>query len=216
MTIFHDDQFVEVDLLLRRGAHINRSSLATYEFVTQNYDELQEFYRRYGCTLLQHPDGFFFMIVKNGRLRTRLLPKSCVHMGQILAQKARDPEITRTVGKIAISQLLKDIETLVPRETLQAVYAPGRRDVTTIDASISEEMDRALRTLANLGFVELVDKAIRPLEAIMRFADLARYGNDLSDDAKLHVTVSRGVVFDGDVIEVNNDEERVSNDSSED
>lgn len=215
MTIFHDDQFVEVDLLLRRGAHINRSNLTSYEFVTQNYDELQDFYRRYGCALQQHPDGFFFMIVKNGRLRTRLLPKSCVHMGQFLAQKARDPEITRTVGNIAINQLLKDIETLVPRETLQAVYAPGRRDMTTIDTSISEEMDRALRMLANLGFVELADKAVRPLEAIMRFADLARYGNDLSEDAKLHLTVLRGVVFDGDV-EVNNDEEGIRNDDSED
>lgn len=197
MTIFHDDQFVEIDLILRRGAHINRSNLASYEFLSQNFAELEEFYRRYGCSLLQHPDGFFFMTVKGGLMRTRLLPKSCMHLGQFIGLKARDPEITRSHGRIAITQLLKDIETLVPRETLQAVYAPGRRD-TTVDECISEEIMKALKLLGDLGFIEIVDKAVRPLEAIGRFSELARHDNDPNDDARLHLTIRRGVVFDCD------------------
>lgn len=214
MTIFHDDQFVEVDLILRRGAHINRSNLAPYEFLSQNYDELQEFYRRYGCSLLQHPDGFFFMTVRGGLLRTRLLPKSCMHLGQFIGLKARDPEITRSHGRIAISQLLKDIETLVPRETLQAVYAPGRRDVT-VDECISDEIMKAIKLLGDLGFIEIADKAIRPLEAIRRFSELARHDNDPNDDGKLHMTIQRGVVFDGDAT-INEEEERIGNDNDQD
>lgn len=194
MTIFHTDQFVEIDLLLRRGAHINRSSLAQYEFLCQNYGELQTFYRRYGCSLFQHPDGFYYMTVKGGLMRSRLLPKSCVHLGEFIALKARDPEITRSLGRIAISQLLLDIETLVPRETLQAVYAPKRRDAV-VDEYISDEIMRALKILADLGFIEMTDTAIRPLEAIHRFAELARHDNAPGDDAKLHLNTQRGVVF---------------------
>lgn len=197
MTVFYDEQFVEIDLILRQGAHINRSNLAAYEFLSQNFADLEKFYRRYGCSLLQHPDGFFFMTVKGGLMRTRLLPKSCMHLGQFIGLKARDPEITRSHGRIAITQLLKDIETLVPRETLQAVYAPGRRDATA-DECISDEIMRALKLLGDLGFIEIADKAVRPLEAIGRFSELARHDNDPNDDAKLNVTIRRGVVFDSD------------------
>jgi len=213
MTIFHDDQFVDIDLLLRKGAHINRSSLARYDFLCRHYDELQVFYRRYGCSLLQHPDGFFFMVVRGGLIRTRLLPKSCMHLGEFIALKARDPEITRSLGKISISQLLQDIETLVPRETLQAVYAPGRRDAT-VDECISEEITKALKLLVDLGFVEMADKAIRPLEAIHRFAELARHDNDPTDDAKLHMTIQRGVVFHDAA--ANEEYERAGNDNGQD
>lgn len=213
MTIFHDEQFVEIDILLRRGAHINRSSLAQYGFLCQHYDELQAFYRRYGCSLLQHPDGFFFMTVKGSLMRTRLLPKTCMHLGEFIALKARDPEITRSLGRISISQLLQDIETLVPRATLQAVYAPGKRDAT-VDESISEEITKALKLLADLGFVEMADKAIRPLEAIHRFAELARHDNDPSDDAKLHMTVQRGVVFHD--AGANEEYERTGDDNGQD
>lgn len=210
MTVFHDDQFVEIDLLLRRGAHINRSNLAPYEFLSQNFAELEEFYRRYGCSLLQHPDGFFFMTVRGGLMRTRLLPKSCMHLGQFIGLKARDPEITRSHGRIAIVQLLKDIETLVPRETLQAIYAPGRRDAT-VDECISDEIMKAMKLLGDLGFIEIADKAVRPLEAISRFSELARHDNSPNDDAKLHVAIRRGVVFDSNVT-INNEEEGSSYD----
>lgn len=212
MTIFYDDQFAEIDILLRRGAHINRSNLSSYEFLTQNYGELKEFYQRYGCSLFQHQDGFFYMTVKGGRMRTRLLPKSCMHLGQFIAHKARDPEITRSLGKIAVSQLIKEIETLVPRETLQAVYAPGRRDVSA-DECMSSEIMKALKQLSDLGFVELTEKTILPLESILRFSELARHDNKPNDIAKLNME-SRGVVFD--VPTTSDEDEGISNDNGQD
>lgn len=194
MTIFYDDRFVELDLILRRGGHINRSNLASYDYASQNFDELQKFYGRYGCALFQHPDGFYYLTVKGSLLRSRLLPKSCVHLGIFIALKARDPEITRSAGRISINQLLQDIETSVPRETLQQTYAPKRREATT-DASITDELRKAMKTLAELGFIEMTDSAIRPLEAIHRFADVARYDNAPDDEARLQLSIQRGVVF---------------------
>lgn len=194
MTIFYDDTFVEIDLLLRRGGHINRSDMALYDYMCQHLQELKEFYARYGCSLYQHPDGFFYATIKGGRLQTRLLPKSCVHLGMFIALKARDPEITRSSGRISISQLLLDIETSVPRDILQQVYAPNRREAT-VDECINDELKKALKVLSELSFIEMTDSAIRPLEAISRFAELARSNNDPSDEGRLNLIVTRGVVF---------------------
>jgi len=194
MTIFHDDKFTEVDVMLRRGGHINRSSISSHDYMCQNFEELQKFYGRYGCSLHQHPDGFFYMTVKGGMFRTRLLPKSCVHLGIFIVLKARDPEITRSSGRIPINQLFQDIETSVPREILQQVYAPNRRDAV-VDERISDEIKKALKILADLGFVEMTETAIRPLEAINRFAELARHNNEPNDEGHLTLVVQRGVVF---------------------
>ncbi|NOT20418.1 MAG: hypothetical protein HOP24_09140 [Sideroxydans sp.] len=207
MTIFKDDEFVEIDLLLRRGAHINRANMALYDYMCHHLTELKDFYFRYGCSLYQHPDGFFYATVKGGKIQTRLLPKSCVHLGMFLALKARDPEITRSSGRISVNQLLQDIETSVPRDILQQVYAPKRREAV-VDECINDELNKSLRTLAELGFIELTDLAIRPLEAINRFAELARSNNEPSDENRLNLIVTRGVVFleDGEEVEGEADE----------
>jgi chromosome condensin MukBEF MukE localization factor len=194
MTIFYDDKFIEIDLLLRRGGHINRSNLASYDYVCQNFEELQKFYGRYSCSLYQHPDGFFYMAVKGGMFRTRLLPKSCVHLGIFISLKARDPEITRSSGRVPINQLFQDIETSVPREVLQQVYAPNRREAI-VDECILDEIKKALKILADLGFIEMTESTIRPLEAINRFAELARYNNEPNEESRSNLTAQRGVVF---------------------
>lgn len=193
MNLPMDDQFPHIDLLLRRGGHINRSQLTAYDYVTHHFDQLQEYYRHYQCALTQHPDGFFYLLVKGSLLSSRLLPKSCVHLGMFIALKARDPEITQSGGRLSISQLFQDIETSVPRETLQRTYAPQRRHMT--DPSITEELHRALDLLAELRFIEATATTVRPLEAIHRFADLARHNNAPDPDAKLHLLIQRGIVF---------------------
>lgn len=192
--IFHEDKFVEVDLLLRRGGHINRSSVAAYSWMCEHYDELQQFYDRYGCSLRQHPDGFFFMSLKGALIRSRLLPKGCIHLGMFIALKARDPEITRSSGWLQIAQLMQDIETSVPKETLQNVYAPGRKE-SVVDERISQEIQRALKILTELRFIETQGLAFRPLEAIHRFAEVARHNNEPNDETKMHLAIERGVVF---------------------
>ena len=90
--------------------------------------------------------------------------------------------------------MLLDIETSIPRDILQQVYAPKRREAV-VDECINDELKKALRVLAELSFIELTDLSIRPLEAISRFAELARSNNDPSDENRLNLIVTRGVVF---------------------
>lgn len=206
-----DREFADVDLILRRGGHINRSALALYDWVCRNHDDLKALYTNYGSTLAQHPDGFFFLTLSGGKLRSRLLPRTCVHLGMFIALKARDPEITRSSGWMGTTQLLHDIETSVPKDILQEAYAPGAKE-NVVDGRISLAITNALKVLDELCFIELRGDQFRPLEAIGRFAEFARHDNAPDDDARIQMSIERGIVFhdaaDGDEIEdTNNDDE---------
>lgn len=192
--IYLDKHFVGADLVLRRGGHINRSNLSLYQFVIDNFDEMMSFYKGYQCELVQHPDGFFYLLSKGGLIPTRLLPMPCVHLGIFIALKSRDPEITRSSGRISLDNLLQSIEASVPRETLQKVYAPKQRESST-DSRITEEILKALKTLAEMRFLEIQGETIRPLEAIQRFAEMARHDNIPDERSRLVLTEQRGVVF---------------------
>lgn len=208
-------EFAESDLILRRGGHINRSELVLYDWICRNHDGLKALYANYGATLTQHPDGFFFLTLSGGKLRSRLLPKTCIHLGMFIALKARDPEITRSSGWMNTAQLLHDIETSVPKNTLQDVYAPGAKE-NVIDDRISLAINNALKVLDELYFIDLRGDRFRPLEAIGRFAEFARHDNSPDDDARIQMSIERGVVFhdaaEGEEIEgTNNDGDETAN-----
>jgi len=207
--IYLTRQFIESDLILRRGGHINRSNLPLYQFVTDHYDNLDQFYLGYQCKLTQHQDGFFYLLSKGGLIPTRLLPLPCIHLGMFIALKMRDPEITRSSGKIDLDGLLRSIEVSVPRETLQKVYAPKQREAS-VDTKITEEIQKALKDLARLNFVEIKGEIIRPLESINRFAELARHDNSPDELARI-VLMDRGVVFqESDEDDSEDDDERTN------
>jgi len=192
--IFHERQFVEVDLLLRRGGHINRSNLRAYEWVSENFEDLVSFYNSYGCALHRHPDNFIFMTTNGGQIRSRLLPKSCVHLGMFLALKMRDPEILRSSGRISLGALLQDLDTTVPRPTLIAVYAPHGKEGTS-DERIVGEVNAALKILHELNLIELSEDTVLPLEALARFSEVARHENEPDEFARLQLAVQKGIQF---------------------
>ncbi len=211
-----DRHFVDADLILRRGGHINRSGLSLYQFLIDHFDDLKAFYQGYQCELIQHSDGFFFLISKGGRIPSRILPKPCVHLGIFIALKTRDPEITRSSGRISLPNLMQSIETSVPRETLQQVYAPKQRESSS-DNRIAEEIKRALKTLVDLRFIEMHGDAIKPLEAIHRFAELARHDNNPDEISRFVLTEHKGVVFQafGEENEEEVDDDRDENEGTD-
>jgi len=212
---YMDKQFVDIDLILRRGGHINRSNLDVYDWLCNNYDDLKRFYANYGATLMQHPDGFFFLTVSGAKLRSRLLPKPCIHLGVFIALKARDPEITRSSGWMQTAQLLHDIETTVSKDVLQQTYAPGRKE-NVVDDRITQAIGSGLKMLDDLCFIEVRGDRFRPLEAINRFAELARHDNSPDENARIKMTIERGIVFheaapDEEYEDDNNDADETQN-----
>jgi chromosome condensin MukBEF MukE localization factor len=195
--IFYTRQFAQADSALRQGKHISRNDYTTYEFLTQNYGELERFYASYPARLVQHPDGFFFLLPKGDLIPSKFLPKSVMHLGQFIALKCRDPEITKSDGRISLAALINDLETSVPADTLSKVYAHRQKEVLT-GGRIHEEVRRALRTLDELQFIRLDSETLTPLEAIHRFAEVARHGGALDETSALALLLQRGVVTEQD------------------
>lgn len=193
--IFTTQQFAEIDMALRRGRHISRSEIGTYEFITQNFDEFESFYAAYGTRLIQHPDGFFFLLAKGSLMPTRILSRGVMHLGMFIAFKRRDPDLTRSDGRMSISGLIQDLETSVPAETLAQVYAPKQR-VSLEGERIHSEVMRVLKVLAELDFIETNGDQLTANEAINRFAELAKHSNAPTETAKIGLEIQRGVVFD--------------------
>lgn len=211
-----DRHFVDADLILRRGGHINRSNLSLYQLLIDHFDDLKAFYQGYQCELIQHSDGFFFLRSRGGLIPSRILPKPCVHLGIFIALKTRDPEITRSSGRISLPNLMQSIETSIPRETLQQVYAPKQRESSS-DNRIAEEIKKALKTLVDLRFIEMHGDAIKPLEAIHRFAELARHENNPDEIGRLVLTEHKGVIFQafGEESEEEADDDRDENEGTD-
>ena len=194
--IFLEKPFAETDVILRRGGNINMSEIALYEFCCQEFEMLQRFYANLECNFVKHPDGFFFLVPTGDILTTKILSRACINVGQILAMLARDPEITRTSGRIEINQVLKTIDTMVPREIQKAIYSPNTRESNT-DRSIGDEVRKALRQLVYLRFIRFVagSEAIVLAESINRFTEVARYGNEIEETKKIILQSTRGVSF---------------------
>lgn len=197
MSIVFTRQFASVDAALRQGRHVSRQEYKEYEFIAHNFEEIERFYLAYQCRIVQHPDGFFYLLPRGDLIPTRNLPAAAMHLGQFIALKCRDPDITRTDGRIDTTALINDLETTIPSETLSRVYGRKQKEVLSGER-IHDEVRRALRTLAELRFVRLEGEDIVPTEAIARFMELARHGNEPSEQAAVAMQVMRGVVLDAE------------------
>src|SRR3954471_20910535 len=79
-TTFHsleealtDEHYPEVDLALRRGRHVGRDDGTMYEYLVDAQALLEDFYKRFGCELIQRSDGYFYLLPSGDRLGRRQL-----------------------------------------------------------------------------------------------------------------------------------------------
>lgn len=186
-TSFHDlqdvvqhDLFPEVDLLLRRGRHVGREDDAAYGFLHDAMDHLEPFYRRYGAELVHKSDGYFYLLPSGDRLGRSQLSAGEMLVGQALALLYLDPSNLQ-LGYVMREALLQRLAGLVGTEHLVRTLNPRRRkyDERIAAETVRTKVASALRTLADLGFVDLLEEDryhLRP--ALMRFAEPVRSLSD--------------------------------------
>lgn len=194
MDILNKPRFAEIDTALRIGTHVSSGDYGAYEFVAQNFDELSELYSKYGATLVAHPDGFYFLNTVDSVIPSRVLPKSCTHLGKLLAYLAREPETIKTGGTITFERVLQTMSTMFSPELVRRIYTWNGNGA---DKHVIKEIERALRLLANLGFVQLEGglSKITFTPAIGRFVDVAKHDNDPSQAARKDLRTRRGISF---------------------
>ncbi len=188
-----DDLFPDVDLALRRGRHVGREDGLMYGFLNDAHDHLEPFYRRFGAELVHKSDGYFYLLPSSGGLGRGHLSAGEMLVGQAMALLYLDPDSLLHGGVVSRELVLQRLESLVGQEDLVRVLHPRLRKVDERVAAetVRTRFGRALRALADLGFVDLVgDDGLRLRPALMRFAEPVRSAGDPAQ--ALALLVARG------------------------
>ena len=181
--VIRDDHFPETDLVLRRGRHIGRDDGTAYDFLVDAADHLEPFYRRFGCDLVQRSDGYFYLLPSGDRLGRRQLSAGEMLVGQTLALLYLDPSTLQHGGVVAREVLLQRLDGLIGTESLVRTLNPRRKrfDERVAAETVRTQVADALRKLADLGFVDVVDEGrLRLRPALLRFAEPVRDLQDLT------------------------------------
>ncbi|WP_175760739.1 chromosome partition protein MukE [Burkholderia ambifaria] len=200
-AVIDDDRFPEVDLMLRQGRHVGRDDGVVYDYLGEAQSWLEPFYRRFGSELIYQSDGYFYLLPSGDRLGRRQLSSGEMLVGQVLAMLYLDPATLQYGGIVTREALLQRLSGLLGTDVLVRTLNPRRRkfDERVAADTVRTKVDEALRKLADLGFVDMVDSSMLRLRpALMRFAEPVRGFADLGN--ALEQLVARGEVLLGDTV----------------
>lgn len=192
-----DEAFPEVDLALRRGRHIDRDDGPWYSLLVDGEEHLVTFYRRFGCELLHKTDGYFFLLPINDSLGRRQLSLAEMLVGQALTLLYLDPATVQHGGVVDREQVLGHLAAVMGTDALVRALNPKRRryDERVAQETVRSKVAEALRRLAGLGFVELIEgERVRLRPALMRFAEPVR-GLSAPQDALARLVAAGEVVL---------------------
>jgi chromosome partition protein MukE len=199
-----DEHYPEVDLALRRGRHIGRDDGTMYEYLVDAQALLEAFYRRFGCELIQQSDGYFYLLPSGDRLGRRQLTAGEMLVGQTLALLYLDPATLQHGGVVPREAPLERLSALLATDILVRTLDPRRASKAKYDERIAAESVRtkiseAMRRLADLGFIDLLDDTrLRLRPALMRFAEPVRGLSDQSAALERLVRIGEVVLANGE------------------
>lgn len=191
----NDQRYVDVDLALRRGQHIDREDADWYAYLLDAQAVLEPLYRRYGCELVHRSDGYFFLLPTGDKVGKRLLGLPEMVVGQGAALLYLDPRAIESGGVTTKDDLLSHLAAVMGTDTLVSVFNPKRKrmDERVAQETVRQRVAEGLRKLAQLGFVAVSDDGrIHLRSALMRFADPVRGAGSPRD--ALEKLIARGEV----------------------
>lgn len=194
--------------MLRRGRHIGRDDGTAYDYLAESQALLEPFYRRFGGELIQQSDGYFYLLPSGDRLGRRRLSVGEMLVGQVLALLYLDPATLQHGGVVTREALLQRLSGLLGTDVLVRTLNPRKRkyDERVAAETVRVQVGEALRKLADLGFVDVVDPVrLRLRPALMRFAEPVRGLADPGD--ALERLVAHGEVLLGDAGETEDGDE---------
>ncbi len=169
-----DENFPEVDLLLRRGRHVDRDDTALYGYLSDAADHLEPFYRRFGCELVHATEGYFYLLPTNDKLGRRHLGVPEMLVGQALALLYLDPSTLQNGGIVTKQDALSRLAGVTGSDALTQAFNPKRKrmDERVAEETVRAKFGEALRRLSTLGFVDLLENdGLKLRSALMRFAE---------------------------------------------
>ncbi len=190
-----DPDFPELDLALRRGRHVDRDDIAWYALLGDAQDHLEAFYRRYGCELIHKADGYYYLLPTGDLLSRRQLATGDMLVGQALALLYLHPSTVERAGLHTTEDVVAQLAAVMGSDALIRAFNPKRRryDERVAQKTVRSRVGEAVRRLAGLGFVELVETdQLRLRPALLRFAEPVRGLSEPSE--ALAQLVARGEI----------------------
>lgn len=175
--VIMDEDFPELDTALRRGRHIDRDDASLYALLSDAQELLEAFYRRFGCELIHKTDGYFYLLPASDKVSRRQLAPGDMLVGQALALAYLDPAAVERGGRLSGEELIAQLSAVMGSDALIAAFNPKRKrfDERVAHKNVRNRVAEAVRRLAAMGFVELIEgDNIRLRPALMRFAEPVR------------------------------------------
>jgi chromosome partition protein MukE len=203
--VIADPLFARADLDLRRGRHIGADyDPFLFDFLTAAKPFLDSFYGRYEASLLAREEGYFYLLPDRlavpPPLGQRKLTAMDMLVGQALALMRIDPKWLETNLRIPDMAVLSLLEQILGEERLLR-FIPRRRgrDIDQDARKLREAFAVSVRSLERQCFIKREGRGdmavIRPLAAVMRFADPVRTSGEL--DLALQSLIADGQIAEG-------------------
>jgi chromosome partition protein MukE len=183
MDVISDERFPRIDVDLRRGKHVGRDEPGEYHFIDDAFDLLQDFYGRFEARLMRRDDGYFYLLPTSDLFPKRLLSPAEMLVGQILALLYLEGAGIEHSQEVSTDMALRRLTSLVPVQELARRFRPAttRSADAVLEKNVRKEFQKALRSLARLGFGELSGDRFRLRKTLLRFADPVRGTLDESE-----------------------------------
>jgi len=142
-------------------------------------------------------DGYVYLLPSGDRIRRTHLDAAEMLVGQALALLYLDPATVQQGGVVEREIVLERLSALVGADALVQTLLTRRRkkkiDERVAADGVRAKVAAALRSLAGLGFVDLVDAdRVRLRPAAMRFAEPVRTASDPTE--ALERLIARGEI----------------------
>lgn len=171
--------FPQIDALLRSGRHISSDDFQFHQFLSDAFDALDLFYRRYQVELIKAPEGFYYLRPKSTALiGTSMLSELDMLVGKVLCYMYLSPERLANEGVFTQLELLEELSNLADETQLLRMVNQRSGGSDLDKQKLKDKVKGSLRRLKRLGMLSF----IAGVEKFSLNESVFRFGADVRTD----------------------------------
>ncbi|MFI3256216.1 MAG: chromosome partition protein MukE [Psittacicella sp.] len=173
--ILNSELFPIVDSYLRSGKHLSVDDPTLYEFVLNNIEFFNNFYKKYKTEIIHAPEGFIYLKYLNESLFGVIrLSKFEMLIGKVLCLLSLSPNKLANQGIFNIQEVIDELFSQLDTKELTKILSLKYYNTDIDKKRIIDKVQPAISKLQKLSMVRYIKgsdfKRFYISSAIMRFA----------------------------------------------